>query len=123
MPETPEFNILVEGKLPRFEDFVTPGELTSYAMPTAMTHSEYLATVTPAEARPFASSVNGDLVQVIATSVGTSLALSAIAQALKAAFRSHKEEDAKREVEAVLEELKRRDAQEAPVPPPPDPLP
>jgi hypothetical protein len=122
MPDTPAFNIVIEGRLPRFEDFVSAGELTSYAMPSAMTHSEYLAMVTPAEARPFASSVNGDLVQVIATSVATSLALSAIAQALKSTFRSRKEEEAKKEVEAVLDELKRRDADKAqPLPPPPDP--
>jgi hypothetical protein len=123
MPETPEFNIVIEGRLPRFEDFVTAGELTSYAMPTSMTHSEYLAMVTPAEARPFASSVNGDLVQVIATSVATSLALTAIAQALKSAFRSRKEEEAKKEVEPLVEELKRRQSEGTSPAPPPVPLP
>jgi hypothetical protein len=122
MPETPEFNVVIEGKLPRFEDFVAPGELATYAMPVAMTHGEYLAAATPPEARPFASSVNGDLAQVIATSVGTRLALTAIAQALKHAFRSRKEEEAKREVEGVLEELRRREGATAPAPPPsPDP--
>lgn len=122
LPETPEFVVVIEGKLPRFEDFVTPGELASYAMPGAMTHAEYLAMVTPPEARLYGSSVNGDLVQVIATSVGTSLALAAIAQALKHAFRSRKEEEAKREVEGVLEELRRREAVPVPTaPPPPDP--
>lgn len=120
LPETPEFVVVIEGKLPRFEDFVAPGELASYAMPIAMTHSEYLATVTPPEARLFGSSVNGELAQVVATSVGTSLALAAIAQALKRAFRSRKEEEAKREVEGVLEELRRREAATAPTPPPPE---
>lgn len=124
MPDTPAFNIVIEGRLPRFEDFVAPGELTSYAMPTAMAHSEYLAMVTPAEARPFASSVDGDLVQVIATSVATSLALSAIAQALKSAFRSRKEEEARKEVEAFVEELRRRETDTSrPAVPPPDPPP
>lgn len=122
LPETPEFVIVIEGKLPRFEDFVAAGELRSFAMPVAMTHSEYLGMVTPPEARLFGSSVNGELAQVVATSVGTGLALAAIAQALKRAFRSRKEEDAKREVEAVLEELERRGRAPAPAaPPPPDP--
>jgi len=120
MPDTPEFNVVIEGRLPRFDSFVEPGELTLFAMPRAMTHSEYLAMVTPHEAQPFASSINGDLVQVMATSVATSLALSAIAKALKGAFRSRQEEEAKKEVEAVLAELRRREA-EKPQPPPPDP--
>jgi hypothetical protein len=109
LPERPTFSVRVDGKLPAFEDFVAPGELRTYAMPAAMSHHEFLDMVTPPEYRAYASSVNGELVQLIATSVAAKLAMSSVTNAIKQGWHDRKERQARDEVDAVLEALRARD--------------
>jgi hypothetical protein len=107
LPEQPSFSIVIEGKLPNFEDFVEPGELQSFAMPSALSHQEFLSMVTPTDYRaPFTS---GELAQVVATGIAGSLAMSAITKAVKEGWRARRERRAQDEVEAVLEALWERD--------------
>ena len=119
LPDQPVFQVVIEGKLPEFQDFVAPGELQISAMPVAMTHREFLTMATPEEARSFASFTNGELAQVVATGVAAGLAMSAISQAIRSGWHARREQRAREEVEAVVEALRKRDeATAAPAPPP-----
>ena len=107
LPEQPSFSIVIEGKLPDFEDFVEPGELRSFAMPSALSHQEFLSMVTPTDYRaPFTS---GELAQVVATGIAASLAMSAVTRAVREGWRARRERNARGEVNAVLEALRERD--------------
>jgi hypothetical protein len=119
LPDQPVFQVIIEGKLPEFADFVAPGELQINAMPVAMTHREFLTMATPEEARSFASFTNGELAQVVATGVAAGLAMSAISQAIRSGWHGWREQRAREEVEAVVEALRQRDeAKASPAPPP-----
>jgi hypothetical protein len=117
LPDSPTFSIAVQGRVPRIEDFIDLRDLSRGPVSTAsVTHREFLSMVTPSEARPFASSVNGDLLQVLATSFATGLALSSLSQvvdAFKDGRRKRESARAREEVRWVLAELEWRRRQQA----------
>jgi hypothetical protein len=112
----PVFRVEIEGELPSFSTFINEGEsLLGPAPWGAMTHREFLAMVTPPQARPYGASTNGDLLQLLATSFGSALALNALtstAKGIPAFIRHAKERAARKEVQQVLAELERRRAAE-----------
>lgn len=115
MPDVPVFSITVEGRLPRFADFVGEDALFRGPAPaTSLTHREYLALVSPPQTQSFGAFDGSELVQVVATqmlfSLGTNMVLKAI-DSIKEGRKASERERARREVQAVLDALARRAAQ------------
>lgn len=113
--DRPTFRVDIEGKLPSFAEFIGEGESLSGPAPYGgMTHNEFLSMVTPPQVRSFGASTNGDLLQVLATSLLSALAVqgasSAIAR-IPSFIRSARERAAREEVRQVLAELERRQAE------------
>jgi hypothetical protein len=113
LPEVPIFSILIEGRTPRIEDFIDFSEFSGRpSLPMSRAHQEFLAQVTPPEARPYGSFSSGELAVVAAQSFATGLAVGTLPALIKEAWRRREQERAKREVQAVLEELERRRSQQ-----------
>lgn len=108
-PQGPVFSVDIEGRLPRFADFVGEETLSRGAAPsTSLTHREYLSMVTPPEAQSFGAFSPGELAQMAATTAALTLGSQWLVKGIKDAIRSRREEQARREVQAVLAELERR---------------
>jgi hypothetical protein len=108
----PMFRIEVDGELPSFSTFIAEGEsLASPAPWGGMTHAEFLTMVTPPQARAFGASTNGDLLQVLATSLLGGYAIqgaSALIGKVPDLIRQGREAAARREVQQALADLERR---------------
>jgi hypothetical protein len=75
-----------------------------------MTHSDFLAMVTPPQARAFGASINGDLLQVVATSLASAYAVNGavgLVEGFKSMMRDRRTREAREEVREVLETLER----------------
>lgn len=108
LPDMPIFSVSVERRLPRLDAYYGSGRWTyGPAMPSAMSHREFLEAVTPKDALPYGSFTSGELAQVVATSLGSAYLLQTLTSAIKDAFRKRKEADAKREVQETLDEIER----------------
>jgi hypothetical protein len=70
-----------------------------------MTHREFLNLVTPEYARPYASSVNGDLLQVLATSLATAYVMQSGSNIVRSWLKARREAEAKKEVEETLKQI------------------
>jgi hypothetical protein len=115
LPTTPTFTVIIEERLPLLSDFFGGDDWTFGPAPAqGMSHREFLNLVTPEYARPYASSVNGDLLQVLATSFATAYALQSGSSAVRSWLKARREAEAKREVEETLKQI----AAQAPPPPP-----
>jgi len=115
IPDAPVFSITIEGRLPRFVDFI--GEETLFRGPaptTSMTHREFLALVSPPQTQSFGAFDGSELVQVVATqmlfSLGTNMVLKAV-DSIKEGRKAAERERARREVQAVVDALARRGVQ------------
>jgi hypothetical protein len=111
------FRVEVEGQLPRFSDFI--GRDESLVGPTpfgSMTHSDFVAMVTPPQARSFGAFTNGDLLQVLGTSLAAAFALNGAAKTVDA-FRSwwagREVSSARAEIKEVLDANERQRIEEA----------
>ncbi len=113
----PMFRVEVDGQLPSFAAFIGEGEsLTGPAPWGSMTHGDFLQMVTPPQARSFGASTNGDLLQVLATSLLANVALGGAVSAARAIpdiIRRGREAAARREVQRVVDEIERRREEEA----------
>lgn len=113
----PMFRVEVDGQLPSFSTFIGEGESLSGPAPWgSMTHGDFLQMVTPPQARSFGASTNGDLLQVLATSLLSGFAVQGAMSAARAVpdiIRRGREAAARREVQQVLAELDRRRREEA----------
>lgn len=115
LPTTPTFTVIIEERLPLLSDFFGGEDWTFGPAPAqGMSHREFLDLVTPQYARPYASSVNGDLVQLLATSFATAYALQSGSNAVRSWLKARREAEAKREVEETLRQIRAQ----APPPPP-----
>ena len=107
----PMFRVEIEAPLPRFSDFVGDGELLASPSPWGgMTHHEFLAMVTPPQARAYGAFTNGDLLQVVATSLASAYAVQGalgLVEGVKAMLRERRTSAAKAEVAEVLDTLER----------------
>lgn len=109
-PKGPVFSVNVEGRLPAFADFVGEENLSRGPAPsTSLSHREFLAMVAPPQTQSFGAFTPGELVQVAATTAAVGLGSQWLVQGIKDAIRSKREREARREVEAVLAELERRE--------------
>ena len=110
------FRVEVDGQLPSFSTFIGEGESLSGPAPWgSMTHGDFLQLVTPPQARSFGASTNGDLLQVLATSLLSGFAVQGALSAARAVpdiIRRGREAAARREVQQVLAELERRRREE-----------
>jgi hypothetical protein len=95
------------------------------AIPGGRHHKEFLDLVTPPQARPYGAFQNGDLVQVVATSMANALLMSAavhgVKQALAAARKARAARirgEVERELKAVQDAAARAAAAERPSAPP-----
>lgn len=112
----PMFRVEVDGQLPSFSVFIGEDESLSGPAPWGgMTHAEFMAMVTPPQARAFGASTNGALLQVLASSLATAYGvqgLTALARAAPDGIRRGREAVARREVQRTLAELERRQREE-----------
>jgi hypothetical protein len=109
--EIPTFAVEVERRLPSFWDFVQPGELDPGPVgATSPYHSEIMSMITPPQARPYGSFVNGQLLLVALQSLLTGYAGRQVPGWIEHALREQREAQARREVQAVVDELERRKA-------------
>lgn len=115
-PDRPTFQVYIEGRLPTFSEFYvgeTFGGGPAGWVPRG--HLEYLDMVTPREAQPFGAFTGTDLLLIGAQSLASGLVANAlfntIPRAIREGRRSRQEEEARREVQEVLAELARRQAQ------------
>jgi hypothetical protein len=109
-PQGPVFTVTVEGRLPRFADFVGEESLARGPAPaTAMTHREFLNLVAPPQTQSFGAFSPTELLQVAATSTAFGLGSQWLVQGIRDAIRGRRERDAREEVQAVLAELERRE--------------
>ena len=114
LPAQPTFSITIEARSLRIEDLLDLEELArNPTVPTSATHREFLAMVTPPEARQFGAFDADELAVVAATSLATGLALGTLPSLIKDALRRRQEAQAKREVAEVLAELERQRTQPA----------
>lgn len=115
--ERPMFSVEIEVPLPRFADFVGEGELLQSPSPWGgMTHSDFLAMVTPAQARAYGAFTNADLLQVVATSIASAYALNGAAglvEDVKSMLRERRTRAAREEVLEVLATLERLQREQA----------
>lgn len=108
LPDLPVYSVSIERRLPRLDAYYGSGRWTyGPAMPSAMSHREFLEAVTPKDALPYGSFTSGELAQVVATSIGGAYLLQAITSAIKDAVRKRKEAAAKQEVQETLDEIER----------------
>lgn len=112
----PIFRIDVDAELPSFSAFIGEDESLSSPAPWGgMTHNEFLTMVTPPQARSYGAFTNGDLLQVLATSILGSYAMggaTALLGRVPDVIRQGREAAARREVQRTLAELERRRREE-----------
>jgi hypothetical protein len=109
--ELPTFAVTIERRLPRFEDFVLPGELDPGPVgATSPYHAEMMTMITPPEARPYGAFTGGNLLAVVLQSLLTGYVGQQVPGWLEQAMRAQREAEARREVQAVVDELERRQA-------------
>lgn len=112
LPETPTFTVVVEERLPLLREFFGGDAWTFGPAPaTGMSHRDFLDLVTPKHVRPYASSVNGDLLQVLATSMATAYAMQSGANVVRSWLKARREAEAKREVEETLRQIEEQKKQ------------
>lgn len=108
-PQGPVFSVNIEARLPAFADFLGEESLSRGPAPsTSLAHREFLAMVAPPQTQSFGAFTPGELVQVAATSAAIGLGSQWLIQGIKDAIRDKREREARREVQAVLAELERR---------------
>ena len=87
-------------------------------------HDQFLAMVTPPEARAFGAFTGTDLLQILATSLAQGLVTTAVTGKIKSALRERRQREAREEVDAAIEAWRReREAAGKPqqAQPPPSP--
>jgi hypothetical protein len=111
--EVPTFAVEIERRLPRFEDFVQPGELNPGPVgATSPYHAEMMSMITPPEARPFGAFTGGNLLLIALQSLLTGYMGQQVPGWVEQMMREQREAEARREVQAVVEELERRQAEQ-----------
>jgi hypothetical protein len=107
--EIPTFAIEVERRVPTFWDFVQPGELDPGPIgPSSPYHTEMMNLITPPVARPYGAFTGGNLLLVALQSLFTGYVGQQVPGWIEEAMRAQREAEARREVQAVVEELERR---------------
>lgn len=120
LPTTPTFTVVVEQRLPLLDEFFGGEGWTFGPAPsTGMSHRDFLDLVTPPYMRPYGSSVNGDLVQVLATSLATAYAMQGGANIVRSWLKARREAEAKKEVEATLRQIEAQPPKPPVTPTPP----
>jgi hypothetical protein len=70
-------------------------------------HDQFLAMVTPPEARAFGAFTGTDLLQILATSLAQGLVTTAVTGKIKSALRERRQREAREEVDAAIEAWRR----------------
>lgn len=101
------FRVEVEGQLPRFADFIGRDESLVGTTPFgSMTHSDFVSMVTPPQARSFGAFTNGDLLQVLGTSLAAAFAINGAvrtADAFKSWWSGREVKSAREEIKVVVD--------------------
>ena len=101
----PLFRIEIVAPRPRWLpeiDWLGTTERAGPMLPVPSLHEQYLARVTPPEARSFGAFEGAELFQVMVTSLIQGLAAGKVVKAVKDAARARREEAARREVDEAI---------------------
>lgn len=104
VPSRPIFRLEVFGDRTRLLDPIEwlPPEQRAIRSNGPLWHDEYLAMVTPPQARLYGAFSPGELAQVTATSLVQALATRGIVGAVKSALRDRRQREAEAEVDAAI---------------------
>ena len=101
----PLFRVEIVAPRPRWLpdiDWLGTTERVGPMLPIPSLHDQYLARVTPPEARLYSAFEGAELFQVMVTSLIQGLMAPKVASALKDAARKRREEEARREVDEAI---------------------